>query len=196
MKVGVLCECSGTVRDAFIARGHDAVSCDIKPTESPGPHRLGDCFTFDWSDFDLLIMHPVCTYLAASGLHWNHRIPGRAAKTEEALAFVARLMALPVPRYALENPVGCISTRIRPADQYIQPYQFGHPESKKTGLWLKNLPLLVPTKVCLPCPITGRWENQTPTGQNKLGPSPERAAIRARTYQGIADAMAEQWGNS
>lgn len=197
MKVGVLCEYSGIVRDAFLKKGHHAVSCDLLPTESPGPHIEGDCLAYDWSDYDLLICHPPCTYLASSGLHWNGRIPGRQELTEEALKFVEALLSLPVPRIALENPVGCISSRIRKPDQIIQPYEFGHPESKKTCLWLKNLPKLVPTNIVAPPRFNEQgkpiWSNQTPTGQNKLGPSDDRWKIRSKTYQGIADAMAEQW---
>lgn len=191
MRVGVLCEFSGTVRDAFIRRGHDAISCDLLPAS--GPHIQGDCLEHDWSGFDLLICHPPCTYLASSGLHWNKRRPERARLTEEALEFVQKLLALPVPRIALENPIGCISSRIRKPDQIIQPWQFGHDASKATCLWLKSLPLLTPTDI-LPGGRQARRANQTPSGQNKLGPSPERALIRATTYRGIAEAMAAQWG--
>jgi hypothetical protein len=142
-----------------------------------------------------MIAHPPCTYLCSSGLHWNKRRPGRAEETEKALEFVRRLLDAPMPRIALENPVGCISTRIRPYDQAIQPYQFGHDASKKTCLWLKNLPPLRPTKMVEPRMVNGkpRWGNQTDSGQNKLPPSADRWAIRSETYQGIAQAMAEQW---
>lgn len=143
--------------------------------------------------WDLLIAHPPCTYLAVSGLHWNTRRPERSGQTDAALEFVRYLMDAPIPRIAIENPVGCISTRIRKPDQIIQPWQFGHPESKRTCLWLKNLPPLVHTDV-LPLPASGRWNNQTPSGQNKLGPSPDRARLRSITYAGIAQAFAEQWG--
>jgi hypothetical protein len=195
MKVLVACEFTGAVRDAFIARGHDAVSCDLIPSEQPGPHRQGDVLEVLDQGWDLMIAHPPCTYVCSSGLHWNKRRPGREKKTEEALIFIQQLMEAPVPRIALENPVGCISTRIRPSDQTIQPFQFGHPESKATCLWLKNLPPLIPTKI-LPLPASGRWENQTPSGRNRLGPSPTRGQDRARTYSGIAEAMADQWGGS
>ena len=187
------CEFSGVVRDAFVRHGHDAVSCDLLPTESPGPHIQGDVLPHLADGWDLMIAHPPCTYLSASGLHWNKRVPGRAAKTEAALAFVRMLLRAPIPRIALENPVGCISTRIRPPDQTIQPYWFGHPESKRTCLWLVELPLLRPTNV-LPLPPLGRWDNMTASGQNRLGPSPDRGKIRSRTYTGIAEAMASQWG--
>lgn len=139
-----------------------------------------------------MIAHPPCTYLCSSGLHWNTRRPGRAALTEEALDFVKYLLDADVPRIALENPVGCISSRIRKPDQIIQPWQFGHPESKATCLWLKGLSPLRHTHV-LPKPASGRWENQTSSGQNKLPPSADRWKERSRTYAGIAQAIAAQW---
>lgn len=193
MRVLLACEVSGVVREAFRARGHDAWSCDVQSADSPF-HIRGDVrHVLDlYAPWDLMIAFPPCTYVAGSGLHWNTRRPGRAELTEEALCFVRWLLDAPVPRIALENPVGCISTRIRKPDQIIQPWQFGHPESKKTCLWLKGLPLLEPTNV-LPLPACGHWENQTASGQNRLGPSAERAAIRARTYEGIGEAMADQW---
>ena len=129
-----------------------------------------------------------------SGLHWNKRRPERATKTEAALAFVQKLMGSPIPKWALENPIGCISTRIRKPDQIIQPWEYGEDASKATCLWLKGLPLLQPTNI-LPGGRKARRANQTPSGQNKLGPSPERAMLRAKTYRGIADAMAVQWAN-
>jgi hypothetical protein len=147
--------------------------------------------------WDLMIAHPECTYLSSSGMHWTTRGLRDPRLTENALDFVSRLMCAPIKHIAVENPVGCISTRIRPADQYIQPYQFGEDASKKTGLWLKNLPLLQATKFVKPRLVDGkpRWSNQTDSGQNKLPPSEKRGLDRAKTYQGIADAMAEQWGN-
>ena len=190
MRVAILCEFSGTVRDAFIRRGHEAISCDLLPTESPGPHIQGDCMEHDWSGYDLAICHPPCTYLACSGLHWNKRVPGRAGKTEEALRFVSRLLDLPVPRIALENPKGCIGTRIRKHDQKVQPWMFGDDAAKETCLWLKGLPLLKPTDVI----IKDRYANQTPSGQNRLGPSADRWKLRSKTYGGMAEAMASQWG--
>ena len=193
MKVLVACEYSGRVRDAFIAAGHEAMSCDLLPTESPGPHYQGDVFDIIDDGWDLMVAHPPCTYLAISGLHWNKRIPGRAEKTEQALEFVQRLLDADIEKIALENPISCISSRIRKPDQIIQPWQFGHPESKKTCLWLKNLPLLQHTNV-LQKPESGRWNNQTPSGNNKLGPSPDRWKKRSLTYLGIAQAMADQWG--
>jgi hypothetical protein len=144
-------------------------------------------------EWDLMIAHPPCTYLSVSGLHWNKRRPERQKQTDEALAFVERLLRARVPMIALENPIGCISSRIRRADQIIQPWQFGHDASKATCLWLKGLPPLKPTDV-LPGGRKARRANQTPSGQNKLGPSPDRWKLRSLTYPGIAQAMAEQWG--
>lgn len=194
LRVLVACEFSGIVRDAFIARGHDALSCDLIPSERPGPHHLGDVRDLLSQPWDMMIAHPPCTYLAASGLHWNKRRPERAALTEEALAFIRLLMAAPVSRIAIENPVGCVSTRIRRPDQILQPWQFGHPESKATCLWLKGLPPLRPTDV-LPLPPSGRWENQTASGQSSVPERRDRWKDRSRTYAGLAAAMAEQWGS-
>lgn len=196
MKVLVACEYSGTVRDAFLARGHDALSCDLLPADVPGPHYQGDVRDIIGHGWDLMVAHPPCTYLCSSGLHWNKRVPGRAQMTEEALEFVRFLLDAPIPRIALENPIGCIGTRIRKADQTIQPWQFGHDASKATCLWLKTLPLLVSTTVVEPRVVDGkkRWGNQTDSGQNRLPPSEDRWKIRSETYQGIAEAMASQWG--
>ena len=198
MKVLVACEFSGIVRDAFTERGHDAWSCDLLPTESEGNHIQGDVLEILDDGWDLMIAHPPCTYLCSSGLHWNNKVPGRNKKTHEAMLFILNLMgegfvSHSISRIALENPVGRISTAYRKPNQSIQPWQFGHPESKKTCFWLKNLPLLNPTDV-LPLPVSGKWNNQTPSGQNRLGPSKDRWKLRSITYQGIANAMAEQWG--
>jgi hypothetical protein len=197
MKVLVACEYSGTVRDAFARAGHHAMSCDLLPTEQPGLHYQGDIRDVLNDGWDLMIAHPPCTYLCSSGLHWNKRRPERVSLTEEAIEFVRLLLDAPIPRIALENPVGCISTRIRPYDQAIQPYEYGHDASKKTCLWLKNLPPLRPTQFVEPRVIDGRnrWGNQTDSGQNKLPPSTDRWAIRSKTYFGIAEAMANQWSN-
>lgn len=196
MKVIVACEFSGVVREAFRACGHEAWSCDLLDAEDGSEwHLKGDCLLAAMSQpWDLMIAHPPCTYLAASGLHWNKRVEGRSQLTEEALEFVGKLLTLPthIPKIALENPIGCISSRIRKPDQIIQPWMFGHPESKATCLWLKGLPSLKATNV-LPLPASGRWENQTASGQNKLTPSADRWKERSRTYAGIAAAMAEQW---
>ena len=196
MRVLVACEYSGTVRDAFIVLGHDAMSCDLLPTDRAGPHYQGDVFDVMGDGWDLMIAHPPCTYLCSSGLHWNKRQPERALKTADALAFVQALMDAPIAHIAIENPIGRIGTAIRKADQVIQPYQFGHDASKQTALWLKGLPLLQPTQLAAPRMIAGRarWANQTDSGQNRLSPSPDRWKLRSTTYQGIADAMANQWG--
>jgi hypothetical protein len=194
LRVLVACEYSGTVRDAFIRRGHDAVSCDLLPTDAPGPHYEGDVRDIINQGWDLMVAHPPCTYLCSSGLHWNKRRPERAAQTEEALQFVVWLLNAPIKHIAVENPIGCISSRIRVPEQIIQPWQFGHPESKATCFWLKNLQPLTHTHV-LEKPASGRWENQTASGQNKLAPSADRWKIRSATYAGIAEAIAEQWGN-
>lgn len=193
MRVLVACEFSGVVRDAFLKRGHAAVSCDLLPTLVPGPHVIGDVLDVLNAGWDLMIAHPPCTYLCSSGLHWNKRRPGRAEMTEEAIRFFLALYNAPIKKIAIENPIGCLSTRFRKPDQIIQPWQFGHPESKATCLWLKNLSSLFPVDI-LPKPAGGRWANQTPSGQNKLGPSPTRAMDRAVTYSGIAGAMVDQWG--
>lgn len=197
MKVLVACEYSGRVRDAFLALGHDATCCDLLDTEAPGPHYQGDVRDIIGDGWDLMIAHPPCTYLCASGLHWNKRRPERAQKTEEALEFVRFLLEAPIEYIALENPIGCIGTRIRPADQIIQPWWFGDNASKATCLWLNNLPQLRPTKLVEGRLVNGkrRWANQTDSGQNRLGPSEDRWKQRSETYMGIAKAMAEQWGN-
>lgn len=189
----IACEYSGRVRDAFAARGWDAWSCDLLPTDVPSDHHYQGPVEHLLDDhWDLLIAFPPCTYLCASGMHWTTRGKRDPLLTEDALDFVRLLLSAPVDRIALENPVGIISTRIRKPDQIIQPWQFGHNASKRTCLWLKNLPNLQPTNV-LTLPASGVWENQTPTGQNRLGPGPDRWKERSKTYQGIADAMAAQW---
>ena len=195
MRVLVACEYSGTVRDAFRARGHYAMSCDLLPTERAGPHHMGDVFDIIADDWDLMVAHPPCTYLCSSGLHWNKKRPERAAQTAGALDFVRRLLAAPIARIALENPIGCISTQIRKPDQTLQPWMFGHDASKSTCLWLKGLAPLKPTDIVMPRIVAGkrRWANQTDTGQNRLPPSVDRWKIRSTTYKGIADAMATQW---
>ena len=197
MRVLIACEYSGAVRDAFRARGHDAMSCDLLPTDVDGPHYQGDVFDVIGDGWDLMVAHPPCTYLSSSGLHWNGRVEGRAAKTEDALAFVRTLLDAPIPRIAIENPVGCIGTRIRKADQTIQPHQFGDDASKATCLWLKDLPLLTPTASVPGRIVNGRprWANQTDGGQNRLAPSADRWKLRSATFPGIAAAMADQWGD-
>ena len=199
MRVLVACEYSGAVRDAFIRAGHYAASCDLLPSESPlGDHYQCSVFKILDHGWDLMVAHPPCTYLSSSGLHWNKRRPEREQMTKDSLDFVFQLMEADIPRIAIENPIGCISTQIRKPDQIIKPYQFGHDASKNTCLWLKGLPLLRPTQLVEPRMVNGkpRWANQTDSGQNKLTPSPDRWKIRSETYAGIAKAMAEQWGNT
>lgn len=181
MKVLIACEFSGIVRDAFLTQGHDAISCDLLPTEQPGPHLRCDIRTVDLTPYDLLIAHPPCTHLASSGARWFSQ---KRQEQEVALDFVRWLLASPVPRIALENPVGVIGTRIRPPDQIIQPWQFGHGELKTTCLWLKNLPSLRPT-----CIVPGREQRTW-----RLSQSEERWKERSKTFPGIALAMADQWG--
>ena len=182
MKVLVACEYSGRVRDAFTAKGHDAISCDLLASDSPGKHYKGDIKDIIYDGFDIMIAHPPCTHLAVSGSRHFWR---KEKEQKEALDFVRFLMNAPIKRWCLENPVSIISSRIRPSDQTVQPYMFGHGETKATCFWLKNLPLLKPTKY-----VEGRepkvWLEP---------PGPDRWKNRSRTYQGIADAMAEQWGD-
>lgn len=185
MKVGVLCEFSGVVRDAFIREGHDAVSYDLLPSENPGPHVQRDIMDFNreyWKQYDMLICFPPCTHLAVSGARW---FKYKKKEQEEALEFVRYLMDLPVKRIAIENPVSVISTRIRRPDQIIQPWQFGHGETKRTCLWLKNLPPLKPTRI-----VDGREPRV-----HRCPPGPDRWKERSRMYHGIAEAMAKQWGS-
>lgn len=196
MKILVACEYSGIVRESFAKKGHDVMSCDLLPTEVPGNHYQGDVRDVLYDGWDLMIAHPPCTYLSVSGMHWTKRGLRDPQLTEDALDFVRLLLDAPIPRIALENPVSVISTRIRKPDQIINPWQFGHDASKKTCLWLKGLPLLQPTEIVEPRIVDGRkrWGNQCDSGQNKLGPSDDRWKIRSATYQGIAEAMTQQWG--
>lgn len=254
-RILVACEYSGRVRDAFAAKGWDAWSCDFEPSDTPGNHHQGDVRDLLVEHWDMMIAFPPCTYLCSSGMHWTTRGFRDAKLTEDALNFVHLLLNSGIPRIAIENPVGAINTRICKPSQMIQPWQFGDNASKRTCLWLKNLPLLeIDANKCVPpngyqlvrtamdmleceacgeaycpehedhygdCPCIGPhedgvtikvidgirfetrlnppparmiWANQTPSGQNKLGPSPTRWKERSRTYQGIANAMADQWG--
>jgi len=181
MRVLVACEYSGAVRDAFIARGHAAVSCDLLPTDVPGPHYQGDVRDVLGDGWDLRVAHPPCTHLAVSGARW---FKDKQVEQAEALDFVRLLLAAPIPRIALENPVSIISSRIRKPDQVIQPWQFGHGETKATCLWLKNLQKLAPTNI-----VDGREARV-----HRMAPSPTRWKERSKTYAGIAAAMADQWG--
>ena len=192
MNVLIGMEFSGIVREEFRKLGHNAWSCDLLPTEIPRNHYQYDIFEILDKNWDLVILHPTCTYLAVSG----NRYYANTSLRKEAIHFVEKLWEYDVEKMCVENPIGVLSTqsKLGKPTQYIQPYQFGHPESKNTCLWLRGLPKLIPTSI-LTLPERGYWDNQTPSRQNKLGPSPDRAKNRSRTYQGIAKAMAEQWSN-
>lgn len=183
MRVLVACEYSGMVRDAFRAKGHDAMSCDLLPTDVPGPHYMGDMFDLDLSSFDLLIAFPPCTHLAVSGARW---FPAKRAdgRQQAALDFVRAILAAPVERIAVENPVSIISSQIRKPDGTFQPWQHGHGEVKRTCLWLKNLPMLTPSNI-----VEGREARI-----HKLPPTADRWKLRSQTFPGVAKAMADQWG--
>jgi site-specific DNA-cytosine methylase len=182
MRVAILCEFSGIVRDAFLKNSHDAVSCDILPTERRGPHIQDDIFNHDWSGYDLIIAHPPCTHIAVSG----NKHYARTEKRKEAAEFIKRIWEMPVEKLCIENPVGQINKYISemPKPQYIQPWQFGHGETKKTGLWKRGLPDLQPTNI-----VEGREQRIW-----KMPPSKDRGRLRSLTYTGIAEAMAGQWG--
>ena len=194
MKVLIACEYSGRVRDAFTKLGHDAMSCDILETESPGNHYKGDVRDVLDGEWDLMVAHPPCTYLTVSANKWYKDQPERKSGTlvgqarrnarEEAIFFFMLLMTCNIPRVAIENPIGIMSSRYRKPDQVLQPWMFGHGETKATCLWLKNLPKLEATNV-----VEGREQRL-----HLLSPSKDRAKLRSKTYQGIADAMAMQWG--
>jgi hypothetical protein len=181
VRVLIACEFSGIVRDAFKAKGHDATSCDLLPTERPGKHYEGDVHAILRANWDLMIAHPPCTYLAVSGARW---FKFRQKEQAHALWLVELLLNAPIPKIALENPISIISTKIRKPDQIIQPWMFGHGETKATCLWLKNLPMLRPTSI-----VEGRKARV-----HLEPPGPDRWKNRSRTFQGIADAMADQWG--
>jgi len=192
MRVLVGCEYSGVVRDAFIAKGHDAMSCDLLPTDSPGPHYQGDVFDIINDGWDLAIFHPPCTHLAVSGAR-HFAAKRESGVQQEALEFVRRLLDAPIGRIALENPVSIISSAIRKPDQIIQPWQHGHAETKKTCLWLKNLPLLTETNN-----VREHMMTLTKAERSRVhyaSPGPDRWKLRSTTYAGIAAAMAEQWGS-
>jgi len=191
MKILVACEFSGIVRDAFIEQGHDAWSCDLLPTESPGAHYQDNIFhvlTKTMYEWDLMIAHPPCTYLANSGVCWLHKQEGRMDKMFDGAMFFKALLEADIPKICIENPIMhkyAVEIIGRRQDQVIQPWMFGHPESKATCLWLKNLKPLIPTRV-----MSVREQRL-----HRLPPSPDRAKLRSITYKGIAEAMAEQWGN-
>jgi hypothetical protein len=181
MKVLVACEFSGVVREAFATRGHETWSCDLESSEVPGNHIQGNVLDILKDGWDMMIAHPPCTYLAVSGARWFR---DRLDEQKEALAFVEQLMKAPINKIAIENPISVISTKIRKPDQIIQPWQFGHGETKATCLWLKNLPLLQPTTI-----VPERYQKI-----HLMSPGKNRSKERSRTYYGIALAMAEQWG--
>ena len=183
MRVLVACEFSGVVRDAFIARGHKAMSCDLLETEQPGPHYRGDVRDVIDGCFDLVIAHPPCTHIAVSGArHFAQK--WRDGRQAQGIAFFMAMVRAPAPRVAIENPACIMSTLYRKPDQIIQPWQFGHGETKATYLWLKNLPPLAQTKI-----VAGREARV-----HKMPPGPNRWKERSRTFAGIAEAMADQWG--
>ena len=182
MRVLVACEYSGRVRDAFIRAGHDAISCDLLPSEAPGPHYQGDVREIIGGGYDLMVAHPPCTHLAVSGSRW---FKDKQQEQADALEFVRMLMSADIPMIAIENPISIISSKIRKPDQIIQPWQFGHGETKATCLWLKGLPKLTPTNI-----VAGREAKV-----HRMPPGPDRWKNRSRTYIGIAQAMAAQWGS-
>lgn len=186
MRVLIACEFSGVVRDAFLARGHDAWSCDLLPCERGGKHFQEDVRQLLLAQmvnpWDLMVCHPPCTHLAVSGARW---FKDKQTEQRDALAFVCSLLSANIPMIALENPISIISSKIRKPDQIIQPWQFGHGETKATCLWLKNLPKLTPTNI-----VSGRKPRV-----HHASPGPDRWKERSKTLQGIADAMAEQWGS-
>lgn len=183
VRVLVACEFSGVVRDAFIARGHDAMSCDLLPTEKPGPHYQGDVFDVIDDGWDLMIAHPPCTHLAVSGARWW---PERQQEQREAIQFFLDLYNARIERVCIENPVGIISTAFRKPDQWIQPWEHGHGETKKTGLWLRGLPPLKPSNI-----VDGREPRV-----HYASPGPDRWKERSRTLAGIGEAMATQWNEN
>jgi len=191
MRVLVACEFSGIVRDAFIARGHDAISADLLPSERPGPHVVGDVLPLLREPWDLVIAHPPCTYLTNAGARWLYvggrgNVPdlARWAEMEAAADFFYDCYNANAPMVVVENPIMHRNAAIRPADQYVQPWQFGHGEVKATGLWMRGLPKLTPTSI-----VDGRAPRV-----HRASPGPDRWKERSRTLPGIAAAMAEQWG--
>lgn len=202
MKILIACEFSGIVREAFAAHSHDAWSCDLLDTEKKGNHIIGDVSNILNDGWDMMIAHPPCTFLCVTSNKWmgeryRNRFPNRQKQRDNAITFFMELIDANIPKICIENPVGIMSTHYQKPNQYIQPYQFGHPQSKKTGLWLKNLPLLKPTnKVSQEERIvfkSGNTMSKWYLDAAKLSPQ-ERLKKRSTTFQGIADAMADQWG--
>lgn len=196
MKILIACEFSGIIRNSFIAKGHNAISCDILPTDSPGPHYQGDVKDILNDNWDLMIAHPPCTYLATMGIWWNHKRPERWELTYAAKDFVQLLWNAPIKYIAIENPIGYLNKNWMKPSQIIHPWQFGHEANKPTCLWLKNLPLLTPTKIVEKGEFytkangsrISKWSHTT-SGTKKI----KRAKIASTTFKGIAEAMAEQW---
>lgn len=204
MRVLIACEFSGAVRDAFIGGGHEAMSCDLLPTETPGPHYQGSVMDVLNDGWDLMVAHPPCTYLTLTGNKWfkpefADRFPTRHQDREDAIEFFMALANAPIPKIAIENPIGVLSSRWRKPNQIIQPWQYGFPTTKATCLWLKGLPNLVPTNIVSKGEVVvsksgnrmSRWYYETSKLPLKGG---VRAKARSVTFQGIADAMAAQWG--
>jgi hypothetical protein len=214
MRILIACEYSGTVRDAFIRGGHDAMSCDLLPTDTPGPHYQGDVRDVINAGWDMMIAHPPCTYLTVTANKWMKDQPKRKSGAlvgaerryarDEAILFFMLFVNSDIPKIAIENPIGCMSSVFRKPDQIIQPFQFGHSERKATCLWLKGLPKLEPTNIVEPISYIAAGKKYSPTHYNSrrslnrldcLPPGEERSKLRSKTYQGIADAMAQQWGD-
>ena len=194
MKILIACEYSGRVREAFRKRGHDAWSCDLLPSDDNSPHHIqGDVLEILNNGWDMMIAHPPCTYLANSGVQYLHKREGRWEQMTEGATFFKALLDAPIPIKVIENPIMhgyAVKIIGRRQDQVIQPWMFGEDASKSTCLWLVGVPKLVPTNIIK----KHRYANQTPGGSNKYGPSPDRWKLRSTTFQGIADAMADQWG--
>jgi hypothetical protein len=197
VRVLVACEFSGIVRDAFTEQGHEAWSMDLVPTERPGLHLEGEVQALLDVEWDLLVAHPPCTYLASSGERWLKGNPARQALRVEARAFVLQLWHSRAKRVAIENPIGHLSTSWQRPTQIVQPFWFGHPEWKSTCLWLRNLPKLVPTLIVEPDCTSGggKKPGRVSSRIHRLPPSPTRQRERSRTFKGLAEAMALQWGN-
>ncbi len=196
MNVLVACEFSGIVREAFRVKGHYAMSCDLLPTEIDGPHYQGDVLDILDLDWDLMIAHPPCTYLANSGVQHLHKDPERWQQMQDAQQFFMELLSASIPKKAIENPVPHGYAKLPKYDQIIQPFMFGHEVQKKTCLWLSNLPKLRPTKI-VPKGENYIGKNGKSNGSlwyQKLTMGPDRGKLRSKTFQGIADAMADQWG--
>lgn len=197
MKILIACEFSGIIRDAFARRGHDAWSCDFLPSERKGNHIQGNVLDIIDDGWDLMIAHPPCNYLAVTANRSFLNNPDRWQKRLDAMRFVYHLMNSDIPRICIENPVGVISTHIRKPDQYIQPYEYGHPMTKKTGLWLKSLPLLKPTNIVIPEFVICQTSGKRYSPMSFHSSSTNNVNIqkdRSRTFTGIAEAMSKQWG--